>query len=429
MKNVIIISYSYPPSNAPAAQRPYALTKYLDKSKFEVTVITCSNADSSLGYDPNFDETLDQVDLIKIKSRFGTNASKFRDSGMADKKAGLKANIKKLVLSLITYFILPDKAMFWYPNVIKYLKKEKKLLEEADVVFTTSPLFSNHLVGSFIKKKKNSIKWIADFRDFHYAENWSMKNGIRAKYHQRLEQKIIMNADGITFISSAMQVVYESHYNLYQKKMHHVYNGFDLDDFKNLPNETLKNEKLTIFYAGSFYKGVRSPLPLLTLLDDAFSNNYLNPDEVVIKIAGNFEQELLIEAKRFKSFSCVEFLGRIPRTEVLERLTKADLLWLIVGDKITHYTGVPIKFYEYLAARRPILNFAPNKSEPTKIIEKYNLGVSFDSTNNDWDTNTMKFGKLILAYKNGTLQKPLNPSSVTQFTRETQALIFQELFE
>ena len=236
-------------------------------------------------------------------------------------------------------------------------------------------------------------------------------------------------SDGITFISSAMQEVYERHYPAYKEKMNHVYNGFDPEDFKNFPIETLSNEKLTIFYAGSFYKGVRSPLPLLSLLNEAFKSNYLSPDEVVIKIAGNFEQELLIEAKKYESFSCIQFLGRIPRSEVLECLTKADLLWLIVGDKITHYTGVPIKFYEYLAARRPILNFAPNLSEPTKIIEKYNLGVSFDSIYNDPVSNNIKFGKLVRDYKNGTLQKPLNPSLVNQFTRDKQALIFQELFE
>ena len=34
-KNILIISYSYPPSNVPAAQRPYAVAKYLDKEKFE----------------------------------------------------------------------------------------------------------------------------------------------------------------------------------------------------------------------------------------------------------------------------------------------------------------------------------------------------------------------------------------------------------
>jgi hypothetical protein len=36
-KNVLIISYAYPPNNAAGAQRPYALEKYLDKTKYYLT--------------------------------------------------------------------------------------------------------------------------------------------------------------------------------------------------------------------------------------------------------------------------------------------------------------------------------------------------------------------------------------------------------
>ncbi len=427
MKKVLIISYSYPPSNAPAVQRPYALAKYLDKSKFEVTVITCSNADSSLGYDPNFDETLEDVDLIKIKSKFGNKGSGLRDSGMPDKKYGLRAKIKKGILSAITTFIVPDKAMFWYPNVISFLKKEKKILMETDIVFTTSPLFSNHLVGKFIKKQNSNVRWIADFRDFHFVESWEHEKGVKPNLHKRLELSVINMADVITFISSAMLEVYSSYYTQYSNKMNFIYNGFDIDDFKGLEIGKLRNEKLTIFYAGSFYKGVRSPLPLLALLDETFKNNSMSKEEVVVKIAGNFEQELLEDARKYKSFKCIEFLGRIPRSEVLKQLTKSDLLWLIVGDKITHYTGVPIKFYEYLAARRPIINFAPEKSEPTKIIEQYNLGVSFDSGNSISETEVKVFEGLIEKYRIGSLNEPLNKHLMDTFTRDKQAKLFQEL--
>jgi len=33
-KKILIISYSYPPANVPAAQRPYSFAKYLDKLYF-----------------------------------------------------------------------------------------------------------------------------------------------------------------------------------------------------------------------------------------------------------------------------------------------------------------------------------------------------------------------------------------------------------
>jgi glycosyltransferase involved in cell wall biosynthesis len=235
------------------------------------------------------------------------------------------------------------------------------------------------------------------------------------------------NADRITFISSAMLEVYGNFYTAQKHKMSYVYNGFDLDDFKGFAFEKLDNKKLTIFYAGSFYKGVRSPIPLLALLDESFKKKFLLQDEVIIQIAGNFEQELLEEAQKYDSFSCIDFLGRIPRTEVLRRLTKSSLLWLIVGNEITHYTGVPIKFYEYLAARRPIINFAPNKSEPTKIIKDLELGVSFNSNNFILEQEIGKFKEMINKFRDGNLSEPLNPSLAKEFTRDKQTLLFQEL--
>jgi hypothetical protein len=53
MKKVLIISYSYPPSQAPAAQRPFYLAKYLNKEIWEVHVVTPKFSDSSMGHDKN----------------------------------------------------------------------------------------------------------------------------------------------------------------------------------------------------------------------------------------------------------------------------------------------------------------------------------------------------------------------------------------
>jgi len=431
LKNILIISYSYPPVNAPAAQRPYALAKYLNKSKYNITVITCSNADSSLGFDDSFNEEIENVSLIKIPSKIVTNPSAFRDSSMVSSKKRAKYNqkIKSLLFSLASSFVFPDKAIFWYPNVIKYLKKHKELISKTDIVFTTSPLFTNHLIGNFILKEKKSIRWLVDFRDFHYVENWSKKKGLKALCHKKIENIVFKRASCIVFISAAMQKSYQNYYQNYKDKMDFIYNGFDPEDFKGLSIEPVCNDKLTIFYAGSFYRGIRSPFPLLTLLDEIIEKGYLKLDEIIIKVAGNFEQELLEEAKSFNSFSSIEFLGRIPRTQVLKQLTKADLLWLIIGDKKTHYKSVPLKLFEYLAALRPIINFAPSQSEATKIIEQYNLGVSFDNNQAINNDDLRYFNDLIADYKKGMLSKPLDEKIIDKFTRNKQALQFEKLID
>ena len=124
-RNILIISYSYPPSNVPAAQRPYALAKYLDKEKYNITVITCSNADVSWGVNDRINPEIESVDLIKIKSflsRSATNIKKNLNIG----NRGIIGNLKSIFFKFIINLIIPDQAIFWYPRVREYLLKNKR---------------------------------------------------------------------------------------------------------------------------------------------------------------------------------------------------------------------------------------------------------------------------------------------------------------
>ena len=69
-KKILIISYSYPPSNVPATQRPYAVAKYLNKDEFDVSVITCGNADVSWGVNEGFNpELLNEIFMCLVSDK------------------------------------------------------------------------------------------------------------------------------------------------------------------------------------------------------------------------------------------------------------------------------------------------------------------------------------------------------------------------
>ena len=87
-KKILIISYSYPPSNVPAAQRPYAVAKYLDKSKFDITIITCGNPDLFWGVNKGFNPELQEVKLLKIDSLLSPSSYSFmRDKSSMNKRS------------------------------------------------------------------------------------------------------------------------------------------------------------------------------------------------------------------------------------------------------------------------------------------------------------------------------------------------------
>lgn len=417
-KNLLIISYGYPPLNDAGAQRPYAVAKYLDKEKFKVSVITCENPSSVSGINKNFNSFLDNVSLIKIKSYVGDSANTFNPQ--QPQKKSIKLSIKKMIFNVGQQLMFPDKGMFWYPNVKKYLKQNKDLIKNTDVVFSTSPGVTNHRIARLIKKQNQKIKWIADFRDFNYVEHWEAQKTIKAILHKRLEAAIINDATKVTLVTSTMQKAYQTFYQKHQEKIHCVYNGFDINDFPTINASYNDSWKMSFFYAGSFYAGLRSPKPLLQLLDKAFEEQLLNKEQVQIKIAGNLDEETKSGLKAFNSYACIHFLGSVPRTEVLKYMCNSTFLWLIVGNIKSHYQTVPIKLFEYIAARRPILNFAPIKSESSQIINDNNLGFNFNTLDFNLEESFIIFKDLISKYKKGAYQSPIPEENLNAFTWENR---------
>lgn len=426
--HVLIISYSYPPYNAPAALRPYALAKYLNKSKFKVTVITCGNPETILGFDPEFDNSLNDVTLIKIDSFYGLNSFNLKVATHRNYFDKVKYKIKKIAIKIINKTVIPDTSIYWYSAVVSFFKRNINFLRDVDYVFSTSPIFTNHLIGHHIKRKHPNIKWLADFRDYHYIENWQKRIHFKSLFHRKFEQKIIRCTDQLCFITPSMQEVYAQNYPTCASKMNAVYNGFDKEELENLSVKTLNSEKIKIFYAGTFYNGARSPFDLFSLIDEAIKHKLISTNDLEINIAGNFDEKLVDKSKSFLCYSTIKTLGTLPRKIVLKKLSESHLLWIIVANRVSHYTGVPIKFYEYLAVRRPIINFAPENSELTKIINEMDLGVNFNNVEFNLSKEKIKFFKLINDFKEGRLNAPLKENFPDKFSRECQTILFENIF-
>jgi glycosyltransferase involved in cell wall biosynthesis len=425
-QKVVIVSYSYPPSNAPAAQRPYAIAKYLDKQKYEVTVLTCANQDSSMGLEKETNVDLEGVRLLKIKALSLKGARQTKAATMKGNKTsgGITGQLKQLIFKVVSLFLFPDKGVTWFPFVWWYVLRNRRELD-ADIVFSTSPLFTNHLIARLICTKKQ--RHIVDLRDFHALFNDAHNSGIKGWLHKQMEKHMLKKAAVVTLISKAMKDCYAKAYPKYAVKMHAIYNGFDPDEFA-LATPIAPNKKLTFFYAGSFYGGLRSPKPLLLTLEQLVESESINLDEFCVEIAGNIEERLLTEIGQLKVAKSIHFLGLMPRKEVLQKYLNSHVLWSIVSNKINHYTGVPIKFYEYLGSRRPILNYAKEDSETAQMIEQLDCGWSLPNTETLTEKHLEVIREIFTRYRNGNLNEPLKAQAFKAYHRSHQTQQLQELF-
>lgn len=423
-KNILIISYSYPPNNVAGAQRPYALAKYLAKEKYNVTVITCKNPDLPLGKNDNFDANIEGVELLYIKSKVGNIDGNLRQNKNHVKKKSISIFFKSIVFKFAQLFIFPDKAMFWLGNVKHYLKMNPHLIENTDVIFSTSPGVTNHQIALFIKMQKKQIQWIADFRDFNYLENWERKKGVKAFLHKKLEHQIIKEATNVTFVTNTMLQAYQKYYKLFAAKMISVYNGFEVEDTPQY--QKTPNNQLVFFYAGTFYNGLRSPLTLLQLLDKAIDEKVIDSNRIIIQIAGNIDEQTKLQMSVFKTYTCIDFLGNLSRLDVLNYMRNSTFLWLIVANIKSHYQTIPIKFFEYMAAKRTIINFAPKEAEVSHIISSNQLGFNIDTLDFSMEESYPIILELLENFKKEGYELELD-QNIDTFTWEQQLQKINEL--
>src|SRR5690606_1770923 len=134
----------------------------------------------------------------------GRGVSSLRKS-KTNTKTSLKNRLKSKLFGFLSSMVVPDQAIFWYPKVCQYLRDNPELINATDVVFTSSPSFSNNLVGRFVKSRNKKALWIAELRDFHFIETTDKVTNLKQWINKKLEYSVIRIADKVSFISFAMR--------------------------------------------------------------------------------------------------------------------------------------------------------------------------------------------------------------------------------
>jgi hypothetical protein len=70
--NILIISYYYPPLQSIATNRIYSFAKYLNKEKYNITVLT---VDNGIAIDDS--QLLEHVEVIRVKEKSLLQKAKF----------------------------------------------------------------------------------------------------------------------------------------------------------------------------------------------------------------------------------------------------------------------------------------------------------------------------------------------------------------
>jgi glycosyltransferase involved in cell wall biosynthesis len=295
--------------------------------------------------------------------------------------------------SLSSRVLVPDENVAWnltaIPAALRIVRNEK-----IDVVLTTSPPNSVHLIGAAVKRAAG-VRWVADLRD-----------SIAAHPHRRVESAAVRAKEKVSdsvarLVARQADVIVAASEAIAAETVElepagvvtTILNGADFDDFAGL--EYRRGDRFRITHTGSFF-GKRDPRPFL----QALARSGL--DDVVARFVGDFRVADREWAESLGLGDRLELHPYVARRESLALQRDSDALLLLIPDAGGRGQGVLSgKVFEYLAAERPILAAVPPDGAAAELIHETGAGVV--AAPDDVPALTAALSDLHGAWQEGTL--------------------------
>jgi len=428
MKKILIITYYWIPSGGAGVQRWVKFTKYLRHFGYEPVIYTPENPEYP-SIDHSFEKDIpDDICVLKTpiwepyeiyRSLTGKKGEKINAGFISENK---KHSWKdKLSIWIRGNFLIPDPRRFWVKPSVKFLTayiRENKI----ETVITTGPPHSMHLIGLGLKKEIASLQWIADFRDpwtnIDFYKDLNL-NGLADSIHHRLERKVIQTADAVLVVSKGM----EEEFKLLNPKLLKVIpNGFDSDDTALESVQT--DRKFTISHIGTL-NAARNPKVIWKALSELVQETNDLKNDLEIHLIGKTDFTVLEEINACGLSSNLVKTDYLPHHEAIQRQQSSQLLLLLINNSANAKGILTGKFFEYLAAKRPIVGVGPTDGDAAEILNQTNAGVmvDFDDVKAAKEAIITFYNK----YKNNKLQ--IQSGSIEKFSRKSLTVELAELIK
>lgn len=420
-KKVLIITYYWPPSGGGGVQRWLKFAKYLPDFDWEPIIYTPENPFFS-EQDAHLMDGIGEVRVVKrpiwepyaILQKLTGKDRKFKQGVVSESpNPGL---IERMIIWSRGNLFIPDPKIFWVKPSARFLKKFI-IKNGIDVVITTGPPHSMHLIGYSLKMHfDKKVKWVADFRD--PWSNWDVLlkmnlNNRSLLKHRALELKVIQTADQVLTVSPSWGEEFKL---LGCDSVAVITNGYDSEDF--LEKCQCNNEIPQISYFG-LLNSYRNYSVLWKALDELAGEK----NKFLFKVGGIIEDQVRQEMLSYSNLKdCMEITPYLSHKQVMVEYEKSKVLVLLTNDSKNAMGHLPGKFFEYMGADKRILAITPHKSDISRLIRTHSLGETYDPVKYA-DIQKLKNAILKLLSRDG---KGIS-TNVEQFDRRNLALQLSKL--
>jgi hypothetical protein len=282
----------------------------------------------------------------------------------------------KLSLWIRSNLFIPDPRMLWISPSLHFLRRYLEI-NPIDIVVTTGPPHSMHLIGLGLKRKPG-LRWVADFRDpwtnIDFFQDLPLT--IPARWcHHKLEKRVLREADHIVTVSPGMTQDFKA---MGVENISTITNGYDEESL--IPDQH-NDDKFSILHLGSVPRS-RNPLGLWQVLSVLVRDHAKFASYLEIRLVGKTDFTVMESITQNGLQNYVVQQEYVPHKQTYSLLSQASVLLLCINNTPNAKGILTNKFFEYLSAQRPIVAIGPPDGDVSAILNGTGAGriFGFDDT-------------------------------------------------
>ena len=452
MKRVLIITYYWPPTAGSGVQRWLKMSKYLPQYGWQPVIYTPENPEAGMTDESLLRDIAPEAEVIKrpilepytvfniLTGKKKGGKSKGNTGGTAVNPinaVGHKSLLMRLSLWLRANVFVPDPRFLWVRPSVRFLKQYLRE-HPVDAIVSTGPPHSMHLIARALHRS-TGIPWTADFRDpwtrIFYFKHLPRRS---RKRYAAMELSVLREADHVVAVTDNMvrdfleeldadkkrgtsgrQTAGDSSVTEQKNKFHVIENGYDEVDFTGITAAELP-AGFNLVHTGLF-SAEGNPRRLWKVLAELGRDLPGFGRDLHLTFAGKTDPEILASVREAGLGGHLTDRGYIPHHEANRLQKAADLLLLPLREEPEAAGILTGKYFEYLAAGRPIAAFGPHGSVLERSLAATRTGRIFD-----WEEEG-PLKEYLTALYTRTLAFAPDAGAISAYTRRSLAGRYAEI--
>ena len=392
-KHLLVIAYEFPPTAGPGVQRITALTKYLQRLGWRVSVV-CAETISSAPTDPSMLADVAGAHVVALPGRHVATAiarllAPLKREGSAHAAPAASGATSPAVAPAVApsaapaaaaparrplsgrisrWIAVPDDAIFWRKSAARAAFRINAN-DPVDVVLASGPPYSAMLAGCDFARLFGT-PLVLDLRDpwrdnaaLHWPTAWHRNRSVR------LERQAMAHAAAVLAVSGPIA---EEARSLGAAEAVVLPNGFDREHVPAWKPDP--RAPLTLAFMGRFSSALTDPEPLFAGMALAAARSEAAV-AIRLVVAGPEYPWVAELIARYGIAGRVQLRGYLPNADALSMVASADVGTIVLADVPGTKAIYSSKLFDYLGIAIPVLLVGPSDCVAADVLREARAGT------------------------------------------------------